>query len=159
MQEGACDGVNLGGCKVVWRIDLLGDFVGGNGTARLYIDEAATTDQCRELEAIFTGKKGGPWAVVSTLVTTWLPTQIVQITFGGADNPTVTVGNVGHVTLQRIRDAAGHPTQVLNAPALGAFQIDSVDLAYSNGTQLSDPDMRQWQGGGSGSTGAFRWSA
>jgi len=159
MQEGASNGVNLGGCKVVWRIDLPGDFVGGNGTARLYIDEAATADQRRELEAIFTGKQGGPWAVVSTLVTTWLPTQIVQITIEGADNPTVTVGNVGQVTLQRIRDAAGHPTQVLNAPALGAFQIDSADLAYSHGTQLSDPDMRHWQGGGSGSTGAFRWSA
>jgi hypothetical protein len=151
--------VNLSGCNVVWRIDLPGDFVGGNGTARLYVDEAATADQRRELEAILTGKKGGPWAVVSTLVTTWLPTQVVKITIEGADNPTVTIGNVGQVQLQRVLDAAGRQTQVLNAPALGVFQADSVDLARSDGTQLSDPDMRSWQGGGSGIMGAFRWSA
>ena len=159
IQEGASDGVDLSGCKVVWRIDLPGDFVGGNGTARLYVDEAATADQRRKLEAIFTGKQGGPWAVVSTLITTWLPTQIVQITIEDVDNPAIRIGNVGQVTLQRIRDEAGRSTRVLNAPALGAFQLDSVDLAYSNGTQLFDPAMRRWQAGGSGSTGVFRWSA
>ncbi len=159
IQEGASDGVDLSGCNVAWRIDLPGDFVGGNGTARLYVDETATADQRRELEAIVTGKKGGPWAVVSTLVTTWLPTQIVTITIEGADNPTVTIGNVGHVQVQRVRDAAGRPTQVLHAPALGVFHADRVDLARSDGTHLSDPEMRVWESGGSGIVGAFRWSA
>ena len=113
----------------------------------------------RELEAILTGKRGGPWAVVSMLVITWLPMQIVQITIEGSDNPTVTIGDVGQVQVQRVRDTAGRPTQVLHAPALGVFQADSVDLARSDGTRWSDPDMRLWEGGGSGIVGAFRWSA
>jgi hypothetical protein len=59
VQEGASDGVNLGGRKVVWLIDLPKDFLSGNGTVRIYIDDGADTRQRQELEAIFTGEKGG----------------------------------------------------------------------------------------------------
>src|SRR5438128_8908955 len=74
IQEGSSDGVNLGGARVGWVVDLPGDFAGGNGTARLYIDEATTTDQRRELEAIFSGQKGGHWgALMDAVVTKWVP--------------------------------------------------------------------------------------
>ncbi len=42
----------------------------GDGTARLYIDDGASAEQCRELEAIFQAKKGGPWAILGGLITT-----------------------------------------------------------------------------------------
>ena len=158
IQQGASDGVNLSGCTVVWLIDLPKDFASGNGTACLYIDAAATADQRRELEAIFTGKKGGPWAMISTLVTTWLPTQTAPITITWGEQPTVTVGTVGHVHLQRMRDEAGRATQVHHASALGAFQVASADLARSDGTHFAAPQMRQWASGGSGSVSAFSWS-
>jgi len=60
VQEGASDGVNLGGRTVVWLIDLPKDFLRGNGTVRIYIDDAADARQRLELETIFSGKKGGP---------------------------------------------------------------------------------------------------
>ena len=78
IQQGNSDGVNLGGSKVVFAVDLPGDFLGGNGTARLYIDEAASADQRRELEAIFTGKKGGAFDALNSLITKWLPMQVVR---------------------------------------------------------------------------------
>ena len=34
---------------------------GGQGTARLYLDDQASPDQRRELEAVFSGQKGGLW--------------------------------------------------------------------------------------------------
>ena len=37
---------------------------GGNGTLRVYVDEAASSDQRRELEAIFSGNKGGHLAAL-----------------------------------------------------------------------------------------------
>ena|GEM_PF-6253281 len=58
IQQGQSDGVNLGGRTVVWLVDLPKDFVGGNGTVRIYVDDGADASQMQELEAIFTGRKG-----------------------------------------------------------------------------------------------------
>jgi hypothetical protein len=61
----------------------------------------------KNLEAIFTGKKGGPGAVLGSLVTKWLPTETAPIVVDTGDNPSITVGAVGHVKLQRIKDEGG----------------------------------------------------
>jgi hypothetical protein len=71
IQEGASDGVDLGGRKVLWLIGLPKDFASGNGTGRIYIDEGADARQRQELEAIFTGKKGGPVIVTPDTVLRW----------------------------------------------------------------------------------------
>jgi len=157
IQEGASDGVALGGRKVLWLIDLPKDFASGNGTVRIYIDEAADARQKQELEAIFTGKKGGPGEVLGSLVTKWLPTQTATITIDGGDNPSITVGAVGHVKLNRIKDERGRTTKLLNAPVLGAIQVDTADLARSDGSRFADPQMRRWDGGGHGSVSPFSW--
>ncbi len=62
IEQGVSDGVNLDGCKAVWLGDWPANFWAGNGTARVYIDERTNPDQRRELEAIYTGKKGDPMA-------------------------------------------------------------------------------------------------
>lgn len=51
IQQGQSDGVNLGGRTVVWLIDLPKDFLSGNGTVRIYVDDGADAGQMRELEA------------------------------------------------------------------------------------------------------------
>ena len=51
IQQGNSDGADLGGLKVVFVGDWPKDFASGNGTGRLYIDEAADANQRRELEA------------------------------------------------------------------------------------------------------------
>jgi hypothetical protein len=157
IQQGESDGVDLGGRKVLWLIDLPKDFVSGNGTGRIYIDDAAAARQRQELETIFTGKKGGPGEVLGSLVTTWLPTQTATITVDGGDNPSITVGPVGHVKLSRIKDERGRATQLLNAPVLGSIQVGTSDLARSDGSRFADPQMRRWEGGGHGSVSPFSW--
>lgn len=159
IERGQSDGVDLDGRKTVWLLDLPKDFASGNGTARLYIDDGANAAQRRELEAIFTGKKGGPWATISTLVTTWLPTETAKVSVEWGDSPSVKVGTVGEVKLQSLRDEAGRQAKIVNAPALGAFQVESADLFRSDGTRFADPKMRAWQSGGSGSMSSFSWSA
>ena len=157
VQQGESDGVELRGRKVVFLIDLPKDFASGNGTARLYVDDGADGRQRQELESIFTGKKGGPGVVLGSLVTKWLPTQTAAITIDEGDNPSVTVGALGKVRLQRIKDEAGRTTKLLNAPALGAVQVDTMDLARSDGSRFADPQMRRWEGGGHGSLSPFTW--
>ena len=157
IEQGESDGVNLGGRKGVWLSDLPKDFASDNGTVRIYIDDAADARQSRELEAIFTGKKGGPGGALGSLVTKWLPIQTATITIDGGDNPSITVGAVGHVELNRIKDERGRATKLLNAPVLGAIQVDTADLARSDGSNFADPQMRRWEGGGHGSLSPFSW--
>ena len=157
IQEGASDGVDLGGRKVVWLIDLPKDFLSGSGTVRIYIDDAADAPQRQELEAIFSGRKGGPGQVLGSLVSTWLPTQTARIAIEPGDSPSIAVGTMGHVKLQRINDEAGRTATLVNAPVLGAIQVETAALARSDGSRFADPDMRRWNGGGHGSVSPFSW--
>lgn len=159
IREGNSDGVNLGGSKVVFTAIWPGNFFGGNGTGRLYIDEGANTDQRRELEAIFSGKKGGPLeGLFGAIISKWLPAQATKINIQWGDKPSLNVGSVGQAQLQPMKDPSGRPTKVQGAAALAGFQMESMDLASSKGSRWSDPDLRAWEGD-SGTLHAFNWRA
>jgi hypothetical protein len=159
IREGNSDGVNLSGTKVALTAEWPGNFFLGNGTARLYLDESASDDQRRELEAIFSGHKGGHLeGLFGAVVTKWLPAKSAKIDVQWGDNTSLTVGDVGRATLQSIKDASGKRTQVRSAAALTGFQMESMDLASSKGSRFSDPDMRAWEGD-SGTLHEFNWSA
>src|SRR5262245_30752165 len=102
IDKGQSNGVDLSGRAVVWAIDLPKDFASGNGTVCIIIDDGADARQRQELEAIFSGKKGGPGAVLGSLVSKWLPTASAAIKLSGAEDPEITVGTMGHVKLQAI---------------------------------------------------------
>jgi hypothetical protein len=159
IQKGQSENVDLSGRAVVWLIDLPKDFASGNGTARLYVDDAANAQQRQELEAIFTGKKGGPWAVLNSIVAKWLPTQAAAIKISDGDSPVVSVGGVGQVKLQSIKDQVGRRTTVMNAASHSLMEISQVDLARSDGSRFADPQMRAWDAWGHGGVSAFSWKA
>jgi hypothetical protein len=159
IQEGNSDGVDLGGSKVAFTGEWPANFFGGNGTARVYVDERASADQRRELEAIFSGKKGGHLeALFGAVITKWLPAQATTVDLQWGDNPSLTVGNVGRASLKPIKDPAGQPTKVQGAAAQAGFQIDGMDLASARGSRWADPDLRGWEGD-SGTLHAFSWKA
>lgn len=147
VEQGSVDGVDVGGCRVVMSADWPGNFFAGNGTARLYIDERASPDQRRELEAVFTGKKGGLFeGLMGAVVAKWLPARIVPIDISRGDTIDIKVGDVGRISLKPVADPQGQPVSVQGMPAQFAFQSPSMDLASSRGTQWSDPDMHPWEG-------------
>jgi hypothetical protein len=159
IQQGAADGVDLNGFKVVFAADWPGDFWKGNGTARLYIDETASAEQRRELEAIFSGRKGGLLEpLLGAVIAKWLPARTTPIAIQRGDALTITVGNVGQVAMQPLKDQTGRPTKVQGAAAQAAFQSDSMELASSKGSRWSDPELRQWEGD-SGTLHTVTWSA
>jgi hypothetical protein len=136
-----------------------GNFFGGNGTARCYIGDNAQPEQRRELEAIFTGKKGGLLAPLwGAVVSSWLPTEATKIEIAWRAFPSLRVGNVAQAILTPLKDQAGHRTRVEGAAAQAAFQLASMDLASSKGSRWSDPQLRDWQGE-SGTLHQFDWSA
>jgi hypothetical protein len=100
-----------------WRFALYYKFPGlvehGQGTMGVYIDNRATEEQRRVLEAIGTGKAGGGFFELfgTQLVTTLLPTRFVPIELA-------------------FRDGAGR------ACVDGFGEAESVLLSYPDGTVL-----------------------
>lgn len=159
IDKGKSDGVDLSGRTVLWLIDLPKDFASGDGTVRVIIDDKANVKQRQELEAIFTGKKGGPGAVLGSLVSKWLPTETATINISRGENPEVSVSGIGHTKLQLIKDQAGKQSAIMNAPILGLIEISKAELARSDGSRFAGPGMRSWDAGGHGSVNPFKWKA
>ena len=158
-REGDSDGVALGGRTVVFAVDFPGPTLfDGNGTARLYIDDAASADQRRELEAICSGRKGGPMATVAPLVATWLPARSAKIDIADkGDTITITVGDVGRLESRRLRDPQGQGFTLRGGGFVSGLGMQEVDLSPS-GSRWTDPDLRRFETK-SGARGAFNWSA
>ena len=159
VQEGTSDGVDLAGTTVALMADWPGNFFAGEGTARLYIDSSASGDQARELEAIFSGRKGGHleglWGAVFK---DWLPAEVTGVSIDWGDTPSITVDGIGKATLQPLSNGAGQATRVTGAVTQAGLQIDGMDLASSKGSEWDIPGMRRWQGD-SGTLHEFSWAA
>jgi hypothetical protein len=162
IQNGNADGVELSRLNCVLAAFFPGPTLyDGNGTARLYIDDATSDAQQQALEAIMQGKKGGPMEIVGGLLSTYLPTRRVRINVQELNGViSATVGNVGQIKSQRLKNEAGQQMTMQNVGFAMVFQFENhtAELAPSDGTRWSDPDMpEQWESR-SGAVGQFSWS-
>jgi hypothetical protein len=158
IQSGRSDSVDLGGTKAAFSARWPGNFFAGGGTARVYVDDGATADQRRELEAIFGGKKGGLLEpLFGAVISKWLPAKVCPIAIDWGEQPAVTVGDISRAKLVPLKDAAGKATKVSGAAAQAAFQMESMDLASARGGRWSDPDLQGWDAD-SGTLHSFNWS-
>lgn len=159
VRKGSSDGVDLSNTKTVIAAEWPGNFFGGNGTLRVYVDASATPEQQRELGAIFAGNKGGHLGgLFGAVFSKHLPVRTEKIDITWGDNPKFSVGSIGTATLQPIKDQSGKPTRVTGSMAQAGFQIDSMDLASAKGTRWADPEMRAWEAD-SGTLHEFDWRA
>jgi hypothetical protein len=114
--------------------------------------------QRRELEAIFSGGKPGHLASLwGATVDEWLPAKIANVAISWGEKPTLSVNGFGQATMRPISDGAGKQTIVSGAMSQAGLQIESMNLASSDGSRWSDPDFRTWEGS-SGNIHAFDWS-
>ena len=157
--QGTSDRVDLSGTTVVFTGEWPASFFLGGGKARLYIGDTATEDQRRELEAIFSSKKGGHLETLwDPVIDEWLPTKVAKVAIAWGEQPTRSVNGVGHATMRPLSNGAGKATIVSGAMSQAGLQIDSMHLASSDGSQWSDPDFRSWEGS-SGNIHEFDWSS
>src|SRR5437868_3582651 len=145
-----------------WKAGMTGTpLVDGNGVDRLYIEETATAAQRRELEEIFQGKKGGPMEILAGLVTKWLPTMARKIDIREeGDILTAAVGDLGHLTSQRLKNEAGQSMTLQNAGFASVFRAENgtLELAPSS-SRWSDPHMPRRFETKSGASCTCHWSA
>ncbi len=160
VDEGRSDGVDLAGRTVVIGIHFPGPTLfDGNATARVYIDEATSDDQARQLEAIFSGQRGGPMEILSGLVSTWLPAQKVAISVSeNDDNVDVEVAGAGTVHSKLLRDGEGHGFSLRGGGFIAAFGMDEANLAPTTGSRWEDPDLPLSFETRSGARGVAVWS-
>jgi hypothetical protein len=159
IEQGAIEGLDVSGCKAALAAEWPGNFFGGKGTARLYVDVKASEAQRRELEAVFSGKKGGLFeGLMGAVVSRWLPAKTVPIDIQRGETLSVTVGEFAKATLVPFKDQAGRTATVQGTAAQGAFQSASMELASCKETRWSDPDLRKWEGD-SGTIHSVKWSA
>lgn len=107
------------------------------------------------------GKQGGPMEIVGGLLSTYLPTKRVQIDVQEESGTiSATVGDVGQIKWQRLKNETGQQMTMQNVGFAMVFQFKdhTAELAPSDGTRWSDPDMpEQWESR-SGAVGQFSWS-
>jgi hypothetical protein len=81
IDEGQYGETILNGLNGVVVFDAPQRMYEGGWTETLYLDDRADPAQREALEAILTGRAGGPWAVLARFVSTWLETQCVPMHF------------------------------------------------------------------------------
>ena len=120
----------------------------------------ADTGQHKELEYVFQGRKGGPMQMISGLMSKWLPTESSKIEVNDdGTNLTASVGSVGQIKSQQLKNQSGNPMILQGAGFASAFQMenDTFTLAPS-ATQMSDPDIPHTISTKSGAVANFSWS-
>lgn len=127
--RGTCGGVDLSGLNAVQALTTPGPMAQGNGTLAVYVDNRANEAQRAALEAIFTGKAGGPPSLLTGMIVHRLPTKSAAISFSsdgkvyklsmagisdvmvegvtGAGNQVVWLDNVAHPFSSRLAAAKG----------------------------------------------------
>jgi hypothetical protein len=95
---------------------------------------------------------------MGAVIAEWLPMHPARIEIERGESISITVGDVGQVTLKPLADQEGRPTTVQGTMAQAAFQSASMQLASSRGTRWTDTDLRGWDGD-SGTLHTFAWSA
>jgi hypothetical protein len=158
IRSGEADGVKLDGCKVFWTAVFPRYFGDGNGVSRLYIDETADPEQREKLESLWKGQRGGPPAIINALTSQWLSSQVTRIGVQEGDKTSFTVGAVGMVILDPVKNEQGEITRVENAPAWGPQGLRNEAIAHADGSYIVDPEMRRWVSGGFGAMQTFSWA-
>ena len=159
VREGEADGVDLGGQTVVIAFDFPDVIFQGGGTGRLYLDERASPEQRESLEAIFTGKRGGPMEALAALLATWIPSRTAPISVSeDGDEVIVTVGDIGKVESRRLRDGAGTDFTLRGGGFLTGLRMDALELAPST-SRWNDPELPRVFETRSGGRAPITWSA
>ena len=160
IQDGDSDGVSLAGRTVVLGIDFPGPTLfDGGATARLYIDDGASAEQRRELEAIYHGEKGGTMGALAPLISTWLATQSASIGVNDeGERIGVSVGDTGQIESTLLKDPDGHGFELRGGGFVAGFGMEVAQLAPS-ASRWSDPDLPRAFETKSGARGNFSWSA
>jgi hypothetical protein len=161
IDRGESNGVDLAGCSLAYVCLLPGPTLfDGDGTARLYIEESASDEQRRELEAVFQGKVGGPMEILGGLMSSWLPSEFcgIDIQDDGAQL-TAKVGDVGEIRSAVLKNEAGNAMTVQDAGFAVAFNFPESRFSVApSDSRWEDSDLPRKFDTRSGARSSWIWN-
>lgn len=161
IENGESNGVDLADCSVAYVCCLPGPtLLDGDGTARLYIDEAANEEQRRELEAVFHGQRGGPTEILAGLMSHWLPSEFCGIDIqDDGEQLTAKVGDVGEIRSAVLKNDAGDAMTVQDAGFAVAYNFaDSRFSVAPSDSRWADSSLPRTFDTRSGARASWSWN-
>ena len=132
----------------------------GNWIERLHIDDRASEPQCSALESIFMGRAGGPWEILASFVSEWLPRRpaAIRLEDHGREKR-LAIPGVLESTVTAIRGSDGENDAVLSnlhnvihgavhVLARGATRCTDGRLEHSHEKTHALYSRFSWQGDG-----------
>ena len=141
ISEGHKDDVDLSGLDVALVYTIPGRPSGGGWRIGIIADTETSDDQAEALEAIFTGKDGGPWGDFSGLFSDYMGLERASVTYSDGETPTASVQGAGELTFEPLRDMQGNPTVLTNSafgmgPELGmgkgSGHVETFGLSFDS---------------------------
>lgn len=113
--EGNVDGVDISGRTVGLACYIPGNVLDGNWRVTMYIDDEATSEQAKALQAVYSGEKGGPIVDLIALVGEVTSVERVPIVFQVTEGKgTLVIGDVAQAELEPYRGPTGEVTTLTN---------------------------------------------
>jgi hypothetical protein len=157
IDAGAFGETPLAGMRTVVAFDTPQRMIDGGWLETIIIDDSASPDQRRALEAIFTGRAGGPWQKLGSFVGTRQPIEFRPIAFAdeGATKRASIAGRLRTIVSQiRGRDKT-KPVQFENC----FNQIHAPTQTLALGESEYDDGVVRFQTSGShGLFSQFEWT-
>jgi hypothetical protein len=162
IDKGQLGGVRLDGLNVAAWLHSPGNLTEGNWRLALYIDERASPEQFKAIEALWHGKHGGHLAVIASLVSEDTGTKRAKIAWKEAGRERVMVvegvGGVGGVETIAYEGADGADVTLHDTP-LAIAPPHPITISKSKRWGYQDHGVDMLVSGTAGLASAFSYSA
>lgn len=155
VKAGHCDSLKLDSLSFALMAKWPGAIHEGGGTAKIWIDEAASTEQRSALERIVKGElKGKPWPIFATTFDQWLETSFVHFEWKlDAENSHYRAGDEVRAFLEPVRNpVTGLETKakIILPDALVCNEINVTTSktfsVFTKGLKFTAPGKNAWYG-------------
>ena len=114
-EQGSIDGVDVKGLTIGLAVYIPGNVLDGNWRVTMFIDDNASDEQAEAIQAVYSGKKGGPVKDLIQLVGEVTSVERVPILFKVTEGKgTLKIGEVAYAKLEPFRSATGEITTLTN---------------------------------------------
>ena len=149
--------VDLGGMRAVIAYDSPRHMIEGGWSQVIIIDREASRRQRAAIDAILTGKVGGPWAVLARFVSRRLPTRYERIDISEDDaQKRVTINGILKSTIRMIR--GGDRSKPVTFENMFNQIHDTTQVIARGDTSYEDGVIRIDTRGTHGLWSGFEWS-
>ena len=157
--EGAVDGTDVGGLKVVAIADTPKVMTDGNWRLGVFIDAAASDEQAEKLGAVFSGQLGGPMEALGPLVSESLGVEraTIEVREDGLRH-SVKIGDAIDFEIEDVLSfgvESGEPVQLVGIghPVASTLTVSKTTRSHINAFGI------EYEGKAGFSTSDFSWAA